>query len=1192
MGRRFDRAALHEEDAGRQRKSDSAGVRDEDNADELIATAEAHPASVLSRVLLGLQNETRVRPDDILSLQGSVGNRNVQRLLAKRVEPRAPAARRHVGAAPVTSDGFERRDENGVAADAQALVDRAAALSGQPLPEDVRTRFERSLDADLSHVRIHTGGESAEAAKAVGARAYALGQDIHFAAGQYPATDSLGSELLAHEVVHTVQQQGSTPVRQLRLEVSTPNDTAEVEADRAAAALVAGQPSVVSRTPLIVSRDPNPATAKPGDKGAGATSSEDERKKRLQDALDAAGVTLADQDFDTLHTRFKFHTLKLAPIQVVLSKSTNTAAAAARVPCFQVTGEGSGGSMAIYAFQVEHGRSILVVGQDGASRLLDAGGAAGAAMGGLQNVVAAGLAKYPGAVKLSHADEDHMTDLAKVLNATGVPKPVLEVTRQQIETQARAFQWSRVNLSGEKVCEINVSGTMHVHVEISGGLQYTDIRWGPAATGTNKNATSPMTVVRDHTKGTTALFTADGEPSTIMKMLDYVHPSALKYVLGQQLAVAELPHHGGASSETRKLQAGINYVRMLRVMYEASDGNTTFFVQAKAADAEHKTNHVRALHEAGFPVEQVLYDYGVPPDQQNVKQPGGGGTQTLTPGAGELKPIEDAAKAEENPLMTARKTGAKVQQLLDLLEAQRAAASAGDMKEVVTAIDRTIAEVKQADSKRAEAVNKWFNELQTAVVNARGVDNTKLDLSGCKAAMEELTKAPTVDAEKFAEFERAAQMNESMLTAAGRTTRLAVQMCEALLMRQHDQMAALKAQQGQAYREAVSLLGSAKVKAEIKGAWEAEAKNLQVMQGKLLELGLQAARQQVDARMTARALGAVSSAMQMEEIVNRASHGGGGIPRTSSGAVSTGARAGAGAMAVFEIIRITLEVLASVKSGMDAADLRKQASAARGRNLVVWWQRWGANPSVELVDSDGARLEPPLSDPGRIEKALAGELDEYKDLKDPRLVVTNVSDADQMQVAMALTLGANDLNDWHRLLNDARRTVDDRNRPPIRVADDGKKWETMMWNHGTKDYVGRANAAVTTQLEAAYVQCHKTTQAKIDQRVEKGDVKTGSVKDTGFLWRTAYQGYVYQTRYGGLKPVKFPFRPKFVIPKEKSTWDLIQVSAADADTYDYLRQFLWPTRNAEATGDQANVQVNEPNERGLCMIKQDDTAPY
>src|SRR5262249_53545707 len=148
-------------------------------------------------------------------------------------------------------------------------------------------------------------------------------------------------------------------------------------------------------------------------------------------------------------------------------------------------------------------------------------------------------------------------------------------------------------------------------------------------------------------------------------------------------------------------------------------------------------------------------------------------------------------------------------------------------------------------------------------------------------------------------------------------------------------------------------------------------------------------------------LGAVSTAMQMEELVSRASHGGGGIPRTSSGAVSSAGRAGAGAMAVFEIIRITLEVLANVKSGMDAADARRQASAARGRNLLSWWYRWGANPSIELVNSDGDRLNPPLSDPGRIGKALAGELDEYKGLKDPRLVVTNVSEGDQMQVAMA-----------------------------------------------------------------------------------------------------------------------------------------------------------------------------------------------
>jgi hypothetical protein len=146
-----------------------------------------------------------------------------------------------VAAARVPADAVASRDQNGVAVGADALVGRAASSSGAPLPDDLLARFEYSLGADLSSVRIHTGAESATAASAVGAKAYTVGQDIHFGEGKYVPSDPFGLHLLAHEVAHTVQQQGAAAVRQHKLEVSAPGDGAEIEADRAADAMVAGQ---------------------------------------------------------------------------------------------------------------------------------------------------------------------------------------------------------------------------------------------------------------------------------------------------------------------------------------------------------------------------------------------------------------------------------------------------------------------------------------------------------------------------------------------------------------------------------------------------------------------------------------------------------------------------------------------------------------------------------------------------------------------------------------------------------------------------------------------------------------------------------------------------------------------------------------------------------------------------------------
>lgn len=133
------------------------------------------------------------------------------------------------------------RDDNGVADGAAELVSAASGGSGSALPAPLMRKFESSLGADLSSVRIHTGGDSAAAAHAVGARAYTIGQDIHFGAGQYDPSSVGGEHLLAHEVAHTVQQQGGAPTRQNKLEVSVPGDHLEAEADRAATAMVSGQ---------------------------------------------------------------------------------------------------------------------------------------------------------------------------------------------------------------------------------------------------------------------------------------------------------------------------------------------------------------------------------------------------------------------------------------------------------------------------------------------------------------------------------------------------------------------------------------------------------------------------------------------------------------------------------------------------------------------------------------------------------------------------------------------------------------------------------------------------------------------------------------------------------------------------------------------------------------------------------------
>jgi hypothetical protein len=82
---------------------------------------------------------------------------------------------------------------------------RSKAEAGQPLDGETKSQAEPGLGRDLSGVRLHTGSEAAASAQTLGARAFAVGQDIVFGAGQFSPDTPSGQLLLFHELAHTIQ---------------------------------------------------------------------------------------------------------------------------------------------------------------------------------------------------------------------------------------------------------------------------------------------------------------------------------------------------------------------------------------------------------------------------------------------------------------------------------------------------------------------------------------------------------------------------------------------------------------------------------------------------------------------------------------------------------------------------------------------------------------------------------------------------------------------------------------------------------------------------------------------------------------------------------------------------------------------------------------------------------------------------
>jgi hypothetical protein len=115
--------------------------------------------------------------------------------------------------------------------DVEATI-AAARGSGRPLDRSSRERFEPAMGESLGDVRIHTGTQAAELARAVAARAFTVGSDIFFAPGEYQPGTRGGDPLIAHEVAHVVQQRGAPQMGPLT--VSQPGDVLEREAEAVA----------------------------------------------------------------------------------------------------------------------------------------------------------------------------------------------------------------------------------------------------------------------------------------------------------------------------------------------------------------------------------------------------------------------------------------------------------------------------------------------------------------------------------------------------------------------------------------------------------------------------------------------------------------------------------------------------------------------------------------------------------------------------------------------------------------------------------------------------------------------------------------------------------------------------------------------------------------------------------------------
>src|ERR1700754_5311214 len=167
-------------------------------------------------------------PGSVLTLQSLAGNAAVTRALAGVSSDRTAATSGQDASASVQ----------------RSPVHDVLAAPGRTLDAEERQEFEGPLGADLSKVRVHTGGAARSSAAAIGARAYTSGDHVVFGG-------PVDRRTLAHELTHVVQQRQG-PVAGTDngdgLRVSDPGDRFEREAEATAATLTSST-SPIQRAP-------------------------------------------------------------------------------------------------------------------------------------------------------------------------------------------------------------------------------------------------------------------------------------------------------------------------------------------------------------------------------------------------------------------------------------------------------------------------------------------------------------------------------------------------------------------------------------------------------------------------------------------------------------------------------------------------------------------------------------------------------------------------------------------------------------------------------------------------------------------------------------------------------------------------------------------------------------------------------
>lgn len=200
-----------------QRSLKSNGEEREDSSLSNTSPSFAHD---FSRIPLHAKAQAKIQPKPTINTPGDIYEQEANRVDDRVMEMPEPQVHRtcacggdcpkckNSGRSPGQTLLQTKLTQTTSPAEAAAppVVDEVLGQTGHPLDASTRNFMEPRFGVDFSRVQLHTGWLAAKSAKAIGARAFTVGNDIVFGAAQYMPGSKATQRLLAHELTHVVQQ--------------------------------------------------------------------------------------------------------------------------------------------------------------------------------------------------------------------------------------------------------------------------------------------------------------------------------------------------------------------------------------------------------------------------------------------------------------------------------------------------------------------------------------------------------------------------------------------------------------------------------------------------------------------------------------------------------------------------------------------------------------------------------------------------------------------------------------------------------------------------------------------------------------------------------------------------------------------------------------------------------------------------